>query len=606
MFTRSATRRPGRAVAAVATIGLSAGAAFAGVGSASSAPLITGPECPEAFPVADLVRDQPVDGLTVSRDATPEAFTGTVIGVLDDGIAPGLDMVLVDLTSPEIDRVGGIWSGMSGSPVYAEDGRLIGAVSYGLAWGSSPVAGVTPAADMQAVITGGDMVGRPAAKVALPARTAARIVDSGAATTSEVEEGMRRLRIPMAVSGAFTGERAERVAAMQEKTGVKLGRTVKKSAVKMYAGAGTSALATADDIVPGGNLGASLSYGDYSAVGIGTVTAVCGTEVLAFGHPMNFMGESTMTMHAADALYVQEDPVSSPFKVANPGAPVGVVSQDRLAAIAGSLGTIPETTLITTDVTAEEGGSRVGETHVSVPEFVPDAALMALLLNQDRVFDEYGPGSAEMSYTITGSTSDGTPFTLSRSNKFASEWDISFETVWDVASSLYDLVYNDFTEVTIDDVDVTSVMNDEPRNFRIRTVEAKQDGEWVKLKRRQALKVQAGDVVKLRVGMTSYRDIYGSKLQRLNVAIPKKVKPRSYGELIVAGGQEMGWYMSAGGANDSVADIIEDIESRPRNDELVAMASIYQRKAGTKTSSASALIGDVVVGGRYYTLRVKR
>ena len=57
-------------------------------------------------------------------------------------------MVMMRLSSPEIDRVGGIWQGMSGSPVYAEDGRLIGAVAYGMSWGPSPVAGVTPFADM--------------------------------------------------------------------------------------------------------------------------------------------------------------------------------------------------------------------------------------------------------------------------------------------------------------------------------------------------------------------------------------------------------------------------------------------------------------------------
>ena len=68
--------------------------------------------------------------------------------MLQDGIAPDVDMVMMRLTSPEIDRVGGIWQGMSGSPVYAADGRLIGAVAYGLSWGPSPVAGVTPFADM--------------------------------------------------------------------------------------------------------------------------------------------------------------------------------------------------------------------------------------------------------------------------------------------------------------------------------------------------------------------------------------------------------------------------------------------------------------------------
>ena len=85
-----------------------------------------------------------VDGLTVSRGTEPEEFTGTVLGVLTDGISPGVDMIIADLDSPAIDAAGGIWQGMSGSPVYAEDGRLLGAVSYGLSYGPSPIAGITP------------------------------------------------------------------------------------------------------------------------------------------------------------------------------------------------------------------------------------------------------------------------------------------------------------------------------------------------------------------------------------------------------------------------------------------------------------------------------
>ncbi|GMA87131.1 hypothetical protein GCM10025868_23810 [Angustibacter aerolatus] len=41
---------------------------------------------------------------------------------------------------------------MSGSPVYTADGHLIGSVSYGLA-GSSPIAGITPAASLETLRT---------------------------------------------------------------------------------------------------------------------------------------------------------------------------------------------------------------------------------------------------------------------------------------------------------------------------------------------------------------------------------------------------------------------------------------------------------------------
>ncbi len=56
-------------------------------------------------------------------------------------------MIMVELESPALERAGGIWQGMSGSPVYV-DGQLLGAVAYGLSWGPSPIAGVTPFSEM--------------------------------------------------------------------------------------------------------------------------------------------------------------------------------------------------------------------------------------------------------------------------------------------------------------------------------------------------------------------------------------------------------------------------------------------------------------------------
>jgi hypothetical protein len=71
--------------------------------------------CPAAFPVADLVAGMSANGLTVEKGNTADPFTATVLGVVDDGIAPGLDMIIVETDSPAIQRAGGVWAGMSGS-----------------------------------------------------------------------------------------------------------------------------------------------------------------------------------------------------------------------------------------------------------------------------------------------------------------------------------------------------------------------------------------------------------------------------------------------------------------------------------------------------------
>src|SRR5688572_20212237 len=101
-------------------------------------------ECPTALPTASAVDGLSGIGYTVERGTTPAPFTATVLGRITDGIAPGIDMIMADLESAALTRAGGVWAGMSGSPVYTSDGKLIGAVAYGLA-ASSPIAGITPA-----------------------------------------------------------------------------------------------------------------------------------------------------------------------------------------------------------------------------------------------------------------------------------------------------------------------------------------------------------------------------------------------------------------------------------------------------------------------------
>src|SRR3954465_15660071 len=94
-------------------------------------------QCPEAFPPWAAVDGVTGTGYTVEKGTTADPFSATILGRISDGIAPGIDMIMADLSSPALTRAGGIWAGISGSPVYAQDGRLIGSVSYGLAASST-------------------------------------------------------------------------------------------------------------------------------------------------------------------------------------------------------------------------------------------------------------------------------------------------------------------------------------------------------------------------------------------------------------------------------------------------------------------------------------
>lgn len=593
------TRRS-RAAAALAASALAlTAAAVPTLSAGAAAPPVVAEDCPEAFPVAELVDDQEVTGLTVSRGTEPEPFTGTVLGVLQDGIGADLDMIMVRLTSAEIDRVGGIWAGMSGSPVYAADGRLIGAVSYGLAFGPSTVAGVTPAEDMKALLSAPPAATAAGAKrVAIPPATAREMVASGDATTQQTDGGLRRLPVPLGISGMVSSTRLSQVNKLLGLDGVRAHRAGTVSG---------TASAEVDALVPGGNLAASLSTGDLSAVGVGTTTLVCGSEVVGFGHPFGWMGETTLALHGAKAIYVQEDPTLFPFKVANPGATIGTIDQDRLAGIKGVMGALPDTAKITTIVTKAGGRTRTGVTEVSVPDFTPDAAAIGLLVNQDRVFDRIGPGSALVHFTVSGMTAEGEPFTLVRTNRQSSAWDISYQTIFELGGYVYEVLGNEFTDVTFTDINVTVTMNDAPRSFRIGQVEVYRSGAWVPLTSESVVRARAGSTVKVRTTLTSYRNRFGTKTLIQSLVVPR-APVGTRGRLGVTAGQtehfeDESEYPDESSGPASFDALLASLAAAPRNDQVTAVLNLF-REDRMVTRQTRANAGDVVNGNRFFMFRV--
>src|SRR5262249_26875507 len=86
-------------------------------------------------------------GLTVFKGTDPEKFDVEVIGVLHN-FRPSQELILVRTTHPRLNITKNV-RGMSGSPIYLDNGRLAGAYAY--SWASfqvEAVAGVTPIAPM--------------------------------------------------------------------------------------------------------------------------------------------------------------------------------------------------------------------------------------------------------------------------------------------------------------------------------------------------------------------------------------------------------------------------------------------------------------------------
>ena len=581
MTRRVLGTRPGSVIA----VGLAtAVAAVAGIAPHTTAPAAADPgTCVSAFPTDDLVADQEVTGLTVTRGTEPEAFGGTYLDTLEDGIAPGVDMIIADLDSAAI-RANGIWQGMSGSPVYdPETGELIGAVSYGLSSGPSTIAGITPASEMLGLLpTEAPLPPR----VAVPRAVRPALVASGA-SRAQAAAGLHRLPTPVAVSG-LTQHRFDQLSGW-----------FGDGTSTTRASGSTSASAAEIPIAPGGNLAASLSYGTVTAAAVGTATAVCGDQVVGFGHPLDFAGDSTYSLHGADAITIQPDVAFPSFKLANLGAPIGTVTEDRLAGIRGATGPLPTVHDVTADATYR-GRSVQGTTHVSVPDWFNDLSMSTVIAINDRALDHLGKGGAVATWTIRGLRRNGDPFTVTSGDRYADTYDISAAPLMDLASQLYALTDNATEKVTITSVTTSSSFTDDASSWRIGRTYWKSGGTWRRITGKRPVVIKAGSSRTIRVELVNREK--PTRYVRVTASAPEKAAGK-VGELILTGGADGGdediffaddeammeeFY--GGGDMTTIPELIKSFRTAQKNDEIRSSVRFRRVKARTTTLDTNLVV----------------
>ena len=376
-------------------------------------------ECDPTMPTSELVPGMTGTGWTVTRGRTPDPFTVRVLGVMRDGVAVGRDMIVVEASGPPIAAGGGIWAGISGAPVYV-GGRLIGALAFGFS-GSSNLAGVTPAADLVALMSlrGTSTAASPRERIVLPPGVAREIARRPGEPVDELGV-LTQLRVPFSVSGLNArGMRAAR-------------EWIAKRNLALIPFAGSRAsgarAAPADQLDPGDNFAAVAAYGDVSLSGHGTTSYVCAGRALAFGHPFNHAGPGPQGANAADAFGIVSDPVFGPFKLASVAETVGVVDQDRFAGLRARLGEAPPTIPIRSVlVSADSGAFRNGATDVVLPDLASMATFLHLISNVDTSYDSIRRGTAALNWTIEGTRANGAPWRLARSDLVVSQSDIAIE-----------------------------------------------------------------------------------------------------------------------------------------------------------------------------------
>ncbi|HUR57707.1 MAG TPA: SpoIVB peptidase S55 domain-containing protein [Opitutaceae bacterium] len=297
------------------------------------------------LPLDELKPGQAGEVWTVFKGTEPEPFAVEITGVLRNALGPGKSLIVCELTDPRVQKMGAV-AGMSGSPLYV-GGRLAGALSYQIQrFETVRFAGFTPAADLSEVRdrlsgTGGQTV------VSAPA--------SADSTYKAIQPVFTLGGLSPLVADLF----APHFAALGLST-IALGGSTQGSIAPQPATAElqtqNSKLRTAG-LRPGGAVAVALATGDITLAGTGTVSRVDGPNITAFGHPMMSLGDVELPMCAAEILTILPSQMSS-MKIANTGAVIGTITQDRLSAVSGTLGAGPDMTNVDVTVKTGRGAAR--------------------------------------------------------------------------------------------------------------------------------------------------------------------------------------------------------------------------------------------------------
>ena len=571
-----------RTFAAFVVVGITTGLIWTGVGLAAPGP------CADVMELDTVATGDIGEGWTVVSGTDPQSFDAEVLGVMPDLIGPGRDVIIVEISGPTVDAGGGVWAGMSGSPVYIDHGggpELAGALAYGFSFGATNIAGLTPAEDMLHV-NGLAVAPKVPARLKLSRSMVRKVAAKIGAALPTVGGSLVRLKLPVSVSGGLSNQR---FAQMRKLPFFKK----YKPTMKLTPGASSSASLSGvvDDLVPGGNFSAALSYGALTVAGVGTTTYVCDGQALAFGHPMLFNGKTTLGAGSADAMVIVPDALG-PYKLANVTNPVGTLDQDRLAgirAVDGQPPFIPITTLLTSVDSAKMDTT---ETDVVFKEAFPDLAFSHVFSSIDSVFDKIGSGSASYNWTIQGKREDGTPWEFHKLNSYVSEFDLSFESAFEIYGELLAIANFPNEKIEFTSVDATINLEETVRKYDLEKLLWCHGGSCEKVRR---IRSHPGATLKFRAILNPSEEGSPDKKVNFQLTIPRSA--RGGAAVTVGGGSGCDPFAllfgECGGAADTFDDLLASFEGEPNN---VLVAQLLTGRRGKVSDEANASQNQVITG----------
>ena len=466
---------------------------------------------PEIMPLTEVAPGMTGKGYTIiDQSGEIKSFDVEVVGVNGSSSKLASPRILIDLSGEMINATGGIVSGMSGSPIYV-DGKLIGAASASFSnvyldkrvmvtpieymlklWELPDNKNKTqlPQIDLKKIReeaakkaeeeakakedeknAGEADVKKESAEESAKSKEATieeKPSDAGAAdktyVTKEELEAQKEAAEPEKQAEApkendeqdrekawkmVSGFSGKGVDFLSEKIpGIKL-----RDAANWNSNAGPATIDYNATLEPGGAVGVAQIVGDYYMGAMGTVTAVDGKRVLAFGHGNTDRGNVNYFMTGADVFSTAHGPLDG-MKIGHMTSIIGRVNQDRYDGIAGILGEYPQNVpVILTVNDTDLSNSQTYHSFVAYDEEVVPVLTTAMVYDSMyKTIDRAINGTAKIHFRIR--TDMGENGVVERTNMFYSSSDVGKQAVGELNELLNTICTNKDREANIYDVKV--------------------------------------------------------------------------------------------------------------------------------------------------------
>ena len=423
-------------------------------------------------------------------------FDVQVVGILGDNSKMSAKRILVNLSGPLIEETGGAISGMSGSPIYF-NGRLAGALSAGYK-DMYPTQRImlTPIEDMLKIWDYPDTRNKtrmPQLDLAQMKAEREKFQADQEAKAKEGKEPAEEKAAEEAVAQSEEHEEQAGAEAQDEETATNEEAEVESGSeaplehkttyfasgfgaqgLKMLQSKmsplgiqvdydntwdnGVSMMSARPNAVlqPGSPVGVAMSIGDFTFGSMGTVTAVDGNRVLAFGHSYTHRGNVNYFMTDADVISTIHGPTSG-MKLGNVQGIIGRVNQDRQDGIGGILGQFPQTVPVIVTVHDKDTGREITyNTMVAYDEEVLAALAPVVVYSSiNTTLDRQDASTASLQFSLRSSY--GKDGLISRRNMFYDDGDVAKVAVTELNDILAVILGNKEKEADMLDlkVDVT-------------------------------------------------------------------------------------------------------------------------------------------------------